>query len=89
MKIANNPELPTWTGSSAAYSKAYRILEKMGRNGHVTPYTYRPVGRDLKGRVIMGMQMHVSQEMRDFIDALNKGDEETIKGLNLKYLHLQ
>lgn len=28
--------LPTWAGASSAYSRAYRTLERMARNGHVS-----------------------------------------------------
>ena len=65
--------VPSWRGADAAYSKAYRILEKMGRS-HVQ------IDRDRRGRPI---RCHPSDEMRDLVDALNKGDEERIKGLIL------
>ena len=82
---ATNPECPTWLGASGSYNRAYRILEGMAKAGHVTPYLYGPVGRGLRGRVIMGMRQWVSDEMKDSITALNEGDEEKVKGNNLRY----
>lgn len=63
--------LPSWNGASGAYSRAYRILANMARNGHVQS-RMKPCS--------------VSQEMRDYIHALNRGDEEQIKYYNLLYL---
>ncbi len=58
--------LPTWKSASAVYRKAYRTLELMAERGHVK-----------RGHHCC----YPSQDMRDLIDALNKGDEEQIKGL--------
>ena len=78
--------LPSWRGDSAVYSKAYAVLARMGRTGHVTPHVYhRNVGRNLKGKCISGMTMAPSEDMNDLIEALNKGNEERIKGLLLLY----
>jgi len=71
--------LPNWPGASAAYSRAYRIMSNMARKGYVTPPIIGKRGRVLKSG-------HISQEMEDYVKALNSGDEETIKGLNLQYL---
>ena len=62
--------LPSWPGASVCYSRAYRLLERMAKAGHVTRqhYGYR-----------RGYGCSVSQEMRDIIDALNIGGEEAIK----------
>ncbi len=70
--------LPNWKGASAAYSKSYRILEIMGQNGHVIHNGCYPYGP----------KMCVSDDMENLIDALNKGDEEKIKGYNLLYPQL-
>jgi len=70
--------LPAWPGASGAYTRAYRILEGMARAGHVQPIT-----KGHKSR--RAYRSDVSDDMRDFIDALNKGDEERIKGYNLQY----
>jgi len=68
--------LPSWPGAAAVYSKAYRVLENMARRGHATP----PVKR--RGKIVKPGT--VSDEMEALIDALNRGDEETIKGLLLQ-----
>ncbi len=60
--------LPNWPGASSCYSRAYRRLEEMAASGHVK-YGY------WMGRA----HCTTSQEMDDFIDALNRGDEEAIK----------
>lgn len=60
--------LPIWRGAEGAYRRAYRILDSMAKAGHVK-----------RGH----RQCFPSQEMRDIIDALNKGDEATIKYNNL------
>lgn len=78
-----NGNLPSFSKASEVYSKAYRVLERMARRGHVTMGRYCAVGRNLKGKAIMDQQRHVSDEMRDLIDALDAGDEEKIKGLLL------
>lgn len=68
--------LPDWTGADAVYAKANAILARMGRRGHATPAIMR------RGRVVEpGV---VSDEMRALIDALDRGEEETIKGLLLQ-----
>jgi len=69
--------LPSWQGAAAAYGRAYRILAEMGRGGHVRLVK---VGR----RTVCVP----SVEMDAAIDALNKGDEERVKGFNLANLHL-
>lgn len=72
--------LPTWNGADHCYRKAYRILASMAARGHAMP----PTGRHHHRRgVSYSFSGYVSQEMRDLIEALNKGDEETIKGLLL------
>jgi hypothetical protein len=69
--------LPKWPGASEIYSRAYRILEKMAQT-HVTAAIVSKRGKVLKpGKV--------SDEMRNFIEALNGGDEEQVKGYVLKH----
>ena len=71
----SNNSLPSWPNADAVYGRAYRVLERMAQAGHAT-----------KAVVSRGRVLHpgsVSQDMRDLIDALNKGDEERIKGLLL------
>lgn len=62
--------LPTWNGASHCYSKAYRLLERMAATGAVT-----------RTRTRKGYVCHPSSDMTDIIDALNKGNEEQVKGL--------
>ncbi len=59
--------LPNWPGAAAVYSRAYKVLEYMAQNGHVTRTFFRR------------WYCTVSEEMSYFIDALNEGDEEKIK----------
>jgi hypothetical protein len=68
--MSGNPELPRWPGAAGAYARAYRILASMARSGHVT----RTRGR-----------CSSSPELREFIEALDRGDEEQIKGLNWQH----
>lgn len=77
--------LPVWGNIpkkqiAAVYSKAYRELEKMARNGHVTPVKNR------KGETT---HAHVSEEMKSLIEALDKGDENKIKGILMERLLLE
>jgi hypothetical protein len=64
--------LPSWPGASHCYGKAYKLLERMAKNGHVIQ-SYRRNKRVCT----------VSEEMETLIAALNKGDEEQIKGILL------
>jgi len=70
--------LPTWQGAEAVYSRAYLLLEWMAKKGH----SRAPI--KVRGKTVL--QGFVSQDMRDLIDALNRGDEELIKGLLLNYI---
>lgn len=72
--------LPKWPGAEAVYRRAYRMLEKMGASGHVTRRkTHRPKGAS------SGYTCFPSEEMNDLIEALQKGNEERIKGLLMIY----
>ena len=69
---ATDPDLPLWAGAKEAYTAAYAMLRKMATElGHVR------IVRDRKGKPV-GSES--SQDMRDIIEALNKGDEEQVKG---------
>jgi hypothetical protein len=61
--------LPSWPGASVVYSRCYRLLGRMARNGHVARR---------RGRCV------TSAEMDTIIDALNRGDEEYLKGILLE-----
>ena len=76
--------LPSWPGADAAYSKAYRIMEQMAKRGHVIECV--PARKRIKGRSTP-LRVTVSDELQAYIDALNKGDEERIKGFNLQFMH--
>lgn len=69
--------LPSWPGASEVYSRAYSMLGSMAANGHVTKIK---IGKK------RAYSCHVSDDMRDLIDALDKGDEERIKGLIINFL---
>lgn len=58
-----------FVGAEICYSRAYRLLAWMGQNGHVT--TIKRNGKPIA--------CTPSEEMAQFVTALNKGDEETIK----------
>jgi hypothetical protein len=64
--------LPKWAGADAVYSRAYRVLEKMARAGHVCR---TPKRRGQSARCTP------SEDMNDLITALASGNEERIKGL--------
>jgi len=68
-----NGNLPNWQGAAGAYSRAYRILERMAQSGHVR--------RVKRGRNYV---CSVSQEMSDFIAALNSGNENDVKAYILR-----
>ena len=81
--------LPDWPGADACYTKAYRMLERMATNGHVSMGAgwpgYCGRGRDLKGHAIMSSGAAPSNDMTRLIEALDQGNEEQIKGLLLSY----
>ena len=68
--------LPKWEGADKVYSVAYTILANMGRAGHVTSPKLSKRGKVLRPGT-------VSEEMQALIEALDKGEEERIKGLIL------
>ena len=72
--------LPTWSGASACYSRAYRVLESMAKRA--SPYQMVRMG-DTSGRRSSSYIIAYNEDMNELIDALNKGDEERIKGLLL------
>lgn len=62
--------LPNWSSAAHVYTQSYAMLQNMARQGHVEIVR--------KGGKAIGSI--ASQDMKDVIEALNKGDEETIKG---------
>jgi hypothetical protein len=67
--------LPTWNGAAAVYAKAYRRLEHLAAAGHVQPIK----------RGVRTVGCAPSEEMRELVDAMNQGDEEQLKFLQLTY----
>jgi len=78
--------LPNWPGASHCYSRARRLLQYMAdrcvpeRDGTPMPRSNarRSIGRTTSWIVC-------TPDMQSLIDALNAGDEETIKGLLLRH----
>ena len=78
--------LPNWPGASHCYSRARRLLQYMAdrcvpeRDGTPMPRSSarRSIGRTTSWIVC-------TPDMQSLIDALNAGDEETIKGLLLRH----
>ena len=64
--------LPEWPGAAHCYSQAYRLLEKWGARNYATT--------KFKGKIKCPTP---SDEMKSLIDALDRGDEEKIKGILL------
>lgn len=62
--------LPDWPGASDVYSKLYRRLERMARGGHVEVTWFR-------GRA----RCRSSVDMDRIVKALDRGDEEELKGI--------
>ena len=67
--------LPNWPGADKCYSRAYKLLDYWAKTD-VQPFYYRGKMRS----------PGPSQRMVDLISALNKGDEEYIKGTLLQNL---
>jgi hypothetical protein len=73
MSVSN---LPNWPSADHCYSKAYRLLEKWGAAN------YRAAKAVYMGKQTMPCP-RPTPEMLSLIDALNRGDEEQIKGIIL------
>jgi hypothetical protein len=67
--------LPPWAGASAVYSRAYRQLERMAAAGLAGQV------RNSRGRTVRCVP---DERMTDLTEAMNKGDEETLKGMVLE-----
>lgn len=73
--------LPTWPGASAAYSRAYRNLEAWNaREAEGQRAVHRRAGR-----ASSTFRYSPPDEIRDYVKALDQGDEETVKWWNLHY----
>lgn len=60
--------LPSWPGATVCYARAYKLLDWMGKNGHIKQQKAR-------GKTYCT----VSDEMNQLIASMNKGDEEGVK----------
>jgi len=71
---------PSWPGADKIYSRLYKVLEMMGHAEWKSQVAQaKKQRRKLK-------RFSPSGGMQDIIDALNKGDEEELKALNLEHL---
>lgn len=66
--------LPNWPGADVTYERAAKILDALAKKGHVR---VERIGRRV--------ECTPSDDMNTLIAAMNKGDEETLKGLVLHY----
>jgi len=72
-------DLPIWQHSDKVYSYLYSVLEKLGQDAWKQEVARaKKTRRKVKG-------ITPTDEMDDIIKALDKGDEEELKGLQLKY----
>lgn len=76
--------LPSWRGASAAYSKAYKILEILNQKEAAA----QKRAHTKRGRAASTFRYRPTAEIKAFTAALNKGDEEKIKAFNLVYGHM-
>jgi len=72
--------LPKWKGADRVYSYLYRVLEKMGlENWQAELATSKKRRRKIK------KSPAPTEDMVMIIKALNKGDEESLKGIQMHY----
>lgn len=71
--------LPQWTGASAVYSYLYKVLEQLGAE----EWSRTRAAAKKRGRKPHGIGP--TDEMKEIIEALNRGDEETLKAIQMKY----
>lgn len=60
-----------FVGASVCYTRAYKLLKWMGEKGGYV--------KQIKNRKGVTIRCEVDEEMQTLVDALNKGNEETIK----------
>lgn len=68
-------ETPDWPGSDVVYSRLYRLLEKMGADN------WKSAVEQAKKRRRKVKPPAPTEDMKTIIKALDKGDEEELKGL--------
>lgn len=74
-------KLSNWPGAEHCYSRAYRLLERWGgANYAAAAANFKGKHRRVGGVLVMPCPVP-TDEMKSLIDALNKGDEEKIKGI--------
>ena len=74
---------PPWPGASSVYSYLYRVLEKRSNEAYLQR---KEAGwHRKKTKADKARDRIVSDEFRDVISALNKGDEETLKAIQMHY----
>jgi hypothetical protein len=71
--------IPEWPGASAVYSTLYKVLDNMGAENWKAE-----VARAKKKRV-KPRPPHPTDDMEAIMRALDAGDEESLKALQLKY----
>jgi hypothetical protein len=72
--------LPSWPGASSVYSYLYKVLEELGAEW----WSREVAAAKKKGRAPRP-PFTVPEEMSDIIDALDEGDEETLKAIQMTY----
>jgi len=79
--------LPNWPGASHCYSRARRLLQYMAEHTGDPAQIGTPIPRSGKQRKRSTPTSWIvcTPDMQSLIDALNAGDEETIKGLLLHH----
>lgn len=78
MNIISN--LPKWLGAEHCYSRAYRLLERWGTANYAAAVAnFKGKRRRVGGALVIPCPP--TDEMKSLIDALNRGDEEKIKGI--------
>lgn len=78
-------KIKSWLGEDVVYSTAYKVLNWMGLNLKRSKGKWGPTGRDLKRKIIYNNPVNVPEDQDRLIKALDRGDEEEIKGLLLLY----
>lgn len=70
---------PRWPGADAVYSYLYRVLERMGKENWQAE-----VARAKKKRS-RPKPPRPTDDMEEIMKALDGGDEETLKGIQMRY----
>lgn len=76
--------LPSWPGAAAAYKRADKLLARLCER----EADAQGKAHCKRGRSISTFRYNPSDDVRAWIDALDKGDEEQIKAFNLTFLYL-